>query len=57
MWMTEEGIPKKMLHTKMEGKQPRGSPWTRWIDQIRKEYRNEGKIVQNTRKLEVGEQR
>ena len=28
--------PKKMLHTKMEGKLPYGRPITRWRDQIRK---------------------
>jgi hypothetical protein len=32
--MGEERIPKKMLHTKMEGKWPRGRPRTRCIDQI-----------------------
>ena len=36
MRMTEERIPKKILHTKLEGKQPRGRPRTRWIDKIRK---------------------
>ena len=33
--MREERIPKKMLHTKMEGNRPGGRPRTRWIDQIR----------------------
>jgi hypothetical protein len=37
MRVTEERIPKKMLHTKMKGKQPRERPRSRWIDQIRKD--------------------
>ena len=37
MWMGKERIPKKMLHTKMEGKLSRGRPRTRWIYQIRKD--------------------
>ena len=36
MWMGEERIPKKMLHTKMEGKLPRKRPRTRWMAQILK---------------------
>ena len=40
-----------MLHTKMEGKRPRGRPRTRWIYQIRKniEIRRENweKIQEN----------
>ena len=36
MQIGEERILKKMLHTKMEGKRPRGRPRIRWIDQIRK---------------------
>ena len=35
--MREERIPKKMLHIKIEGKQPRRKHRTRWIDQIRKD--------------------
>ena len=35
--MTGERIPKKMLHTKMEGKEPKGKPRSRWINQIRKD--------------------
>ena len=42
MWMEEERIPQKMLHTKMERKQPRGKPKTRWIDQIRKDIEMRG---------------
>jgi len=34
--MTEEGIPKKMLPTKMEGKLPRERSRSRCIEQIRK---------------------
>ena len=37
MQIGEERIPKKLLHTKMEVKWPRGRPKTRWIDQIRKD--------------------
>ena len=37
MQFTDERIPKKMQHTKLEGKQPRGIPRTRRIDQIRKD--------------------
>ena len=37
MQIIEEIISKKILHTKMEGKQPIGKPRTRWIDQIRME--------------------
>ena len=32
MQMTEARIPKKILHTKMKGKQARGRPRTRLID-------------------------
>ena len=42
MRMREERIPKKMLHTKMEEKQPRGRPRTRWLDQIRKDIELRG---------------
>ena len=42
IWMGEERILKKMLHTKMEGKPPRGRPRTRWIDQIRKDVEMRG---------------
>ena len=50
------GNTKKILHTKMEGKQPRGRPRTRWIDQIRKDLKMRGKIMgKNARKQKVGE--
>ena len=42
MRMEEERIPKKVLHTKMEGKQPRERPRTRWKDQIRKDIELRG---------------
>ena len=46
MQMTEKRIPKKMLHTKMEGQTKL------------KKYRNErGKFGRNTRKQEVGKYR
>ena len=35
MQIREERIPKRMPHTKMEGKRPRGRPRNRWIVQIR----------------------
>ena len=39
----------------MEGKQPRGSPRTRWIGQIRKDIGTRGgKMERNTRKQGVG---
>ena len=53
--MIEERILKKMLHTKMEGKQPRGRLRTSRIDQIRKdiEVRRENKEeIQENRKWE-----
>ena len=34
MEMREERIPKKMLHTKMEAKRPRGRPTIRWVEDI-----------------------
>ena len=34
--MTEERVCKKMLHTKMEERRPRGRLRTRWVDQIGK---------------------
>ena len=36
MRMTEERMPKNMLHTQMEGKLPRGRPRIRRIVQVRK---------------------
>ena len=42
MRMREERILKKMLHTKMEGKRPRGRSRTRWIDQIGKSIEMRG---------------
>ena len=32
--MREEKTSKKMLHTNMEGKRPKGSPKTRWKGKI-----------------------
>ena len=37
MQLREERIPKKTLHTKMEGKRPRERPRTRWTDQTKKD--------------------
>ena len=55
MWMREERIHKKMLYIKMEGKEPRGRPRTKSIDQIRKDIEmKRGKLRRNTRKQEVG---
>ena len=42
MQIGQERIPKKMLHTKLEGKQPRGRPRNRWIDQVRKDIEMRG---------------
>ena len=42
MKMRKERISKKMLHTKMVGKCPRGRPRTRWIDQNRKDIEMRG---------------
>ena len=53
-WMGEVRIPKKLLHTEMEGEW-RGRPLTRWIDLIRKDVEMRGKLGRNTRKQEVGE--
>jgi hypothetical protein len=39
--MTENSIPKEILHTKMEGKRPREKPRSRWIDKIRKDRNKE----------------
>ena len=56
MRIGEERIPKKMLHTKMEGEPPRGRPQTRWKDKIIKDIEmREGKLGRNTRKQKVGE--
>ena len=55
MWMREERIPKKMLHTKMEGKRPRGRPRTRRIPKIRKDIDMRGENwqeIQENRKWE-----
>ena len=55
MWMREERIPKNMLHTKMEGKRPRGRRKTTWIDQIRKDIEMRGENweqIQENRKWE-----
>ena len=54
--MGEERMSKKTLNTKMEGKQPRGRPRTRWINQTRKDKEMRGKkLGRNTRKQEVRE--
>jgi hypothetical protein len=53
MHMKEERIPKKTLHTKMEGIKPRGRSKTRWIDQIRKDIEMRGEnweVIQESRK-------
>ena len=55
MWMEEERIPKKKLHTKMEEKWPGGRTRTRWLDQIRKNIEMRGKMGRNTRKKEMGD--
>ena len=55
MHMGEDRLSKKMLHTKMEEKQPRGRPRTRWIDQIRKDIekrRENWEVIQENRKWE-----
>ena len=58
MQMGEDKIPKKILHTKLEGKRPRGNPKIRWIDQIRKDIEYERrKLGSTTKKQEVGEER
>ena len=51
--ITEERMPKKMLHTKMMGKRPRGIPRTIWRDPIREyvEMRGENQEeIQDNRK-------
>ena len=48
MQLKEERISKKMLHTKIEGKQSRGRPRTRWIDQIRKDLEIRGENWKET---------
>ena len=50
----EKRIPKKMLHTKIQGKDEEEGP-----DRLnQKRYRNEkGKLGRNSREQEVGEQR
>ena len=50
MCIGKERIPKKMLHTKVEGKRPRGRPKSRWIDHIRKYTEMKGeKLGRNTK--------
>ena len=44
---------KKMLHTKIEGKQPRRK--ARWIQHIRKHIEMRVKLGKKTRKQEMGE--
>ena len=56
MRMTEDRILKKMLHRNMEGKQSRGRPRTRWIDQIRMDLEMRGeswKEIQENKKWEI----
>ena len=55
MLMREERIPMKMLHPKLEGKQPRETPRTTWIKQIRKDVEMRVELERNKRKQEVGE--
>ena len=43
-------VPKKMLHTKMEGIRPRGRPRTRWIDQIKKDIEMGGANLEEIQK-------
>ena len=54
MQMREGRTPKK---TKMEGKQPRGRPRTKWIDQIKKDIEMRGKIGKKYRKTGSGRKR
>jgi hypothetical protein len=49
-----ERIPKKILHTKQEGKRPRGRPRTGSIDQIRKDIEMRGKIGNKYKKIGSG---
>ena len=53
MQTRDERIPKKILHTQMEGKRPTGSSRIRWIDQIRKDMEIRGENweeIQDNRK-------
>jgi hypothetical protein len=43
MRMREKRIPKKLLHTKMEEKQPKAKSSTKCMDQIRKDIEVRGK--------------
>ena len=43
-----------MLHTKVEGKQSRGRPRTRWIDQSRKDIEMRGKIWEKMQETGIG---
>ena len=48
MWMTEERMPKEMLHTN-GAQQLRGKSITRWIDQIRKDIEMRGENWEEVR--------
>ena len=54
MRMTEEMIPKKMLHTKIEEKRLRGRPRIIWIGQIRGLQKLEGKSRKKYKKTGSG---
>ena len=54
MWITIERICKKMLHTKLEEKQPGGIPRTRWINQIGKYIDMRRKKVKKYKKIGSG---
>ena len=56
MRMGEDGIPNKMLQTKIEENRPKGRLGTRWIDQIRKDIETRGgnwEGIQGNKKWEI----
>ena len=55
--MEEERIPKKILHTEMEEKLPKGTPRTGWIDQIRKNIEMRGENWEETQENRKWENR
>ena len=40
--MEEGRLPQRMLNLKVQGERPRGRPWERWINQLKKNLQERG---------------